>query len=148
MALLAPTGRNQQGFMIELLSNNKVIKDSVSKYIDDVKTDLSLLVDDDSVSFEKNKENAEALLKTAILEWNDILEKHEIFCATIIRLTPQGDQYNEKETARMAKRDMNINTPNRDNKNTRAAIYIICALIMLVTFLLDIYFLIGIFGGV
>ncbi len=48
----------------------------------------------------------------------------------------------------MAKRDMNINTPNRDNKNTRAAIYIICALIMLVTFLLDIYFLIGIFGGV
>lgn len=46
--------------------------------IADVKTDLSLLVDGDSVSFKKYKENAEALLKTAILEWNDILEKHEI----------------------------------------------------------------------
>lgn len=47
----------------------------------------------------------------------------------------------------MAKRDMNINTPNRDIRKTRLLIYIICVLIMVVCFLLDIYFVAGIFGG-
>ncbi len=46
----------------------------------------------------------------------------------------------------MAKRDMNINTPNRDTRKSRLIVYLFCVLIMLACFFLDVYFIVGIFG--